>query len=66
MREGIYQTFLEITENQHVVIESEVEHTQEQFALPESVIPQGREDFTSCRLRDFPDDFAFGTATAAF
>ena len=25
-----------------------------------------REDFTSCRVRDFPEDFAFGTATAAF
>eukprot|EP00347_Sterkiella_histriomuscorum_P021037 403335503 len=25
-----------------------------------------QEDFTSCRLRDFPQDFAFGSATAAF
>lgn len=36
------------------------------FEIPQRVAYSDKEDFSSCRLWDFPADFAFGVATAAF
>lgn len=38
------------------------------FALPNVTIPygKGREDFISCQVNDFGNDFAWGVATAAY
>ena len=36
------------------------------FALPSVTFPKGREDFVTCRLNIYPDNFAWGVATASY
>eukprot|EP00347_Sterkiella_histriomuscorum_P008204 403345981 len=68
IREKVYQKFIQLAERQA----SQVRKTKDNenhdlsYALPQATFTKPREDFTSCRLRDFPQDFVFGTATAAF
>jgi len=62
IKDGIYDKFIEaISKNKAV------SHVVVQTPLPtyEYVDTQDL-DFTSCRVRDLPADFAWGTATASF
>lgn len=65
---GHYDKFIQSIDKQlgSVMPQSLLQGSEIDFALPEVEIPVIREDFTSCRLMDFPATFAFGTATASF
>lgn len=65
-RDQVYQTFLDIVNQEWSQVFSELQGEDVPFALPKVRSPQGREDFITCRLNVYPEDFAWGVATAAY
>jgi hypothetical protein len=62
----VYDKFVDIVNKEWAMVFTELSGESVAFALPNVQIPKGRDDFITCRLNVYPDDFAWGVATASY
>ncbi len=62
----VLDSFLNVVDTEWNLVFSDIKGESVGYALPTVQIPKEREDFITCRLNVYPDDFIWGVATASY